>query len=256
MKILNVNNEIFKPVISKIKESHEYRLDAYKSELEQAVETLANSSPSQLVMKLGERHFQIGKSIARLDTREEYYNILQKHSHYEFSLKSKPLNQIAKILDKYLKLYHIGNPFSWQDGNFIIYVGEVNPNEFLRILNYPNNLIPHTWRDIKVFREKGIVDIETGEGIIGTEIPDKQNHLLISKDWEYRLIDNTGKYIFEVMCGTVANYWFTTYLTQEEKKGIQTKGIKYLDDLAERIRYSPSKHEERRIKKTTYNTAL
>lgn len=248
MKVLNVNSEIFKPVISEIKESQEYRLDAYKSELEQAVELLANNSPSQLVVNLGERHFRVGKSIARLNAREEYYNVLQKHSHYEFCLKSKPLNQIANILDKYLKLYHIGNPFSWQAGNFIIYVGEVNPEEFLRILNYPNNLIPHTWRDIKVYREKGIVDIETGEGIIGTEIPDKQNHLLISKDWEYRLIDNTGKYIFEVMCGTAANYWFTTYLTQEEKKGMQMNGIKYLDDLAERIRYSPSKHEDRRIK--------
>jgi hypothetical protein len=248
MKVLSVNSEVFKPVINKIKESHEYRLDAYKFELEQAVELLDNNSPSQLVMKLGERHFQIGKSIARLNTREEYYNILQNHSHYEFCLKSKPLNQIVKILDKYLKLYHIGNPFSYQEGNFIIYVGEVNPNEFLRILNYPNNLIPHTWRDIKVYREKGIVDIETGEGIIGTEIPDKKNNLLISKDWEYRLIDNTGKYIFEVMCGTVANYWFTTHLTQEEKKGMQINGIKYLDELAEKIRYSPSTYEERRIK--------
>ncbi|SOE20291.1 hypothetical protein SAMN06298216_0784 [Spirosomataceae bacterium TFI 002] len=247
MKNLEVNSDVFKSVISEIKESQEYRNEHYRSELEEVVQVLSENYPSQLVGRIGEKHYPISKKIARLNARQTYYDLLQKHSHYEFTLKSKPLNKIAKIIDKYLRLYHIGNPFSYQDGNFLIYIGEVNPNEFLRILDYPSNLVPHTWRDVKTYREKGIIDIETGEGIIGTEIPDRQNNLLISKDWEYRLIDNTGKYIFQVMCGTVANYWFTTHLTIEERNELRKQGIKFLDELGEKIRYSPSKFEDRRI---------
>ena len=53
---------------------------------------------------------------------------------------------------------------------------------------------------------------------------------------------------YEVMCGTVANYWFTTELSTEEINELTSKGIGHLDALAEKIRYSPSKFEERRIK--------
>ncbi len=98
MKDLDVNSEIFKSVIEVIKESQEYHNQSYRDELEEVIQILTVNNPSQLVLKLGERHFPLIKKFTGFRARRLYYDILQKHSHYEFALRSHPLQQIAKIV--------------------------------------------------------------------------------------------------------------------------------------------------------------
>src|SRR6056297_1986909 len=151
-----------------------------------------------------------------------------------------------------MKRSYIGSPISMRKGYFVLFESELFPYIILNILEFPNNLIPHNWRDIIAYREKGIIDIQTGEGILGTEISNES--LLIQKPWFYQLLDKKGVYMLKFLCGTIGQYELPFALNKDERAMIYKKEICSVDELAERLRYSSNKYEDRRIK-TTENKA-
>lgn len=70
---------------------------------------------------------------------------------------------------------------------------------------------------------------------------------LIKKDWNYTLSKNDGKFIFSVMCGTVAQFEVDIELNIEEINKYNNQGEVFLDKLAERIRNNPSDWGLRKI---------
>ncbi|NNE13352.1 MAG: hypothetical protein HKN51_00160 [Saprospiraceae bacterium] len=237
----------FKDVILNLKESQRYFNDYYKPEIDKTIQILQQNSPSEMVANNGINHFSICKSLDEFSTRKSYYKILQNKANYENILKSKLLRKIARIVNKEHLLWGIGHPFSYQKENFIIYQGEIKPDEIIAKFNFQNNLIPHIWRDIKVYREKGVIDIETGEGIIGTVILDDQENVLIKKNWEYSLIDKDGKRIFKVLCGSIGLYEIKIDLTMKEINRLNLEGLAFLDSLYHDINRNPTKYNERII---------
>ena len=70
---------------------------------------------------------------------------------------------------------------------------------------------------------------------------------IIDKDWNYTLYKDGGKLILSVLCGTVAMFDLNVPLNEEEKEDFYLKGEVFLDDLAEKIRFSPPAYQERSI---------
>lgn len=70
---------------------------------------------------------------------------------------------------------------------------------------------------------------------------------LIKKNWEYILYKDNQKYLLEVICGSVAMFELKITLNNDEVDGYLTHGKIYIDQLAEKIRNSPSKYLHRKI---------
>jgi hypothetical protein len=71
---------------------------------------------------------------------------------------------------------------------------------------------------------------------------------LSKKKWTYILYEINGQLLFSVVCGTVALFDRNIYLNEEEIKIYNEKKDAFLDLLAEKIRNSPDKFEDRHIK--------
>lgn len=213
-------------------------------DLNHAITILENNRFQEIVYSTGNLYFQINKALYHSQARDKFIETIQYHTNYEFTLKSKMLQDVVKLLNDYHKLLYIGNSFSFRPGNFIIYNGFVNPYPIIRLLKYPKNLIPHVYRDIKIYREIGIIDLETNEGIVGTNVPSE--NILIDKPWDFRLID-MGFLRLEVFRDGVASYYWKTNLTDEERENLYKSGIPYLEELAENFRYYVNDFKERAI---------
>lgn len=218
--------------------------NANSAELKHAISILQNNRFKEIVHATGSKYFQINKALYNSQARGKFMETIQSQTNYEFTLKSKVLQDVVKLLDDFQKLWYIGNSFSFRPGNFVIYNGFVNPCTILRMLKYPTNLIPHVYRDIKIYKELGIIDLETNEGIVGTNVP--SNNILIDKPWNYRLID-MGFLRLEVFRDGVASYYWKTNLTNDERQNIYKNGVPYLDELAEKFRYYVNDFKERAI---------
>lgn len=65
---------------------------------------------------------------------------------------------------------------------------------------------------------------------------------ILKKQWEYVLYKNDDELVLSVVCGTVLLYDVEIKLTEEQKDQFKKEGQKYIDILAEQIRFSPEKY--------------
>lgn len=71
---------------------------------------------------------------------------------------------------------------------------------------------------------------------------------IIESTWDYLLEkDDNGDLIFEVVCGTVAIYTITFRLNDEEIKGWESEGEKFLRHLSYDVRDHPKEYMVRRV---------
>lgn len=52
--------------------------------------------------------------------------------------------------------------------------------------------------------------------------------IVIKKDWNYSLYNNTNMLVFSVLCGTVAQFEVDTVLSREEKDKYDSQGEVFL----------------------------
>ena len=71
---------------------------------------------------------------------------------------------------------------------------------------------------------------------------------IVKKDWKYVLYrTEQNKFILSVVCGSVALYDLNFRLNSEEEELFRKGGVKFLDELAEKVNYSPQLFEERKV---------
>ncbi len=69
---------------------------------------------------------------------------------------------------------------------------------------------------------------------------------IIESTWDYLLEkDDNGDLIFEVVCGTVAIYTISFRLNEEEVKGWETEGERFLRHLSYQVRDYPDEFIKR-----------
>lgn len=71
---------------------------------------------------------------------------------------------------------------------------------------------------------------------------------ILEERWNYILIDDNGKLLLSVICGTVGLYDTNVYLNESELADYYREGEKYIKELAARIRYSPKSYNDRHVK--------
>lgn len=70
--------------------------------------------------------------------------------------------------------------------------------------------------------------------------------ILIKKNWEYILYKDDQKYLLEVVCGGAAIFELKITLNSKEIDDYLSHGQIYIDQLAEKIRNSPSQYLNRK----------
>jgi uncharacterized protein YhaN len=71
---------------------------------------------------------------------------------------------------------------------------------------------------------------------------------IVKKDWKYVLYrTEQNQLLLSVVCGSVALYDLNFILNSEEKELFRKEGVKFLDELAEKVSYSPQLFEERKV---------
>ncbi|MGR3811916.1 hypothetical protein [Jiulongibacter sp. NS-SX5] len=154
-------------IIDGIKRSTTYKTEREK--LDEVVQKISElKHQNQLIENHGELHFEIAKLIFPTHGRFEYMNLIEYRTNFEEILKSKALQKVVKYIKGTGKLYFIGPAWSSLKGNFIYFETEINPKRMKKILNLPDNLVEHKWKDIKAGKEQGLIDGNTGEGVLGT----------------------------------------------------------------------------------------
>lgn len=79
---------------------------------------------------------------------------------------------------------------------------------------------------------------------------------IVKKQWDYTFIENNDKYYLLVMCGSVAVFEINIELNNEEVLHYKKNGIKYIDELAKKIQFSPSNYAERNLPDGVSNSEI
>ena len=69
---------------------------------------------------------------------------------------------------------------------------------------------------------------------------------IAKKHWDYIFFqDDEGAYILSVVCGTSAMYMVKIKLDDSETTQYEIEGLKFIDELAGKIRFSPDSYQDR-----------
>lgn len=72
---------------------------------------------------------------------------------------------------------------------------------------------------------------------------------ILKKDWKYVLYQTEqDNFILSVVCGSIALYDLDFVLNIDEEERFRKEGVEFLDELAEKVNYSPQLFEERKVK--------
>jgi carbohydrate-binding DOMON domain-containing protein len=71
---------------------------------------------------------------------------------------------------------------------------------------------------------------------------------VINKPWDYSLFESDGKYLLEVLCGSVGMYQLKIWLNASEKESYLEQGDEYIDRLSKSIQRSPNSYKDRIVK--------
>lgn len=242
----DINNKssqkVFQSVIDEIRKT-ESSLSAEQKDL---INLLNESTVEDFLADNGKLYFKNNFAIYNSKGKQQFFNILQNNSEYWNIFESEHIRKAVQQVNKKLNLWFIGSSFSGTMGKFAIFEGELDLPKLFVNLDFEDNLTPQIWRDIKSYREKGIRDIKTEEGILGTEVANKNE--VVTNHWDFNITEENGRYLLEVVCVGVAVVLWKTELTTEEKENMKHYGLKYIKEISETFRYSPNKFAERRMK--------
>lgn len=70
--------------------------------------------------------------------------------------------------------------------------------------------------------------------------------IIINKPWEYTFYEQNDHYFINVLCGDVALFEFLLELNAAELEGYQSSGEHFINELAEKVRFSPASYLDRR----------
>lgn len=204
MNILIDDKNEFRLVLNTIIQSNRHIYQEDKD----VISLLSNNTIDDLIGQGGEIYYENKFKFHNSIGRKEFFKTLQLSNKYKYLFKSPLIQKAIEYVNHDHDLWFIGNSFSDTFGNYVIFEGDLSLPSLFKHLDFCDSLKPQIWRDIKVYREKGIIDLQYNEGILGTEVG--QTNIVIEGHWDFNLKEQNGLFELEVVCdGIAVSIWKT-----------------------------------------------